>query len=607
MHVFYKYFSEHLDKLLLVCVPALWAWLWFYPIFWKLSPDNYNFYSAFVHVFFTDNTKEYFIGDTTDLQGTIWNFNHFASILNGSNSSFVSEIYYPTGFDWGVNEGFAWADALLAYPYVWWLGTLGFYNFHIFLTLWINGILFTQLYRKLGVPIFLALGLSCISLFQDFTQEEIFHGRPTQIHWWFHALFLYSVVQLLEKEATKRWAFFAGIALAGACLTYWFGGASVGLTCTIVCLIHLAQNIKNTDIMRKNIAHAGILSATAIGICIVCTWRLSAYYLFGISPLEGEAQLFVNTQETVWTNWHILGRDIPLTTHTAVTSWVDLQRAFGRLYIPKILWILWGISWFPLDFRKRLPWLIGSFFAIGIPMSAVLQFGSWWLPTSNAWLQVVFPPMERCGFPDRLVVAPIITMTISCAMFVQSVWKRLPTSKMLSSLPIKASFVILGIDIICGGWLMNVGIQNIPRNTPVSSLQGDRDLIEQTQRYPGAIVYVPVESSGNAFVQQLFHKQPLATGPGAEIVRPKKHIEYYANNSLLVALEMLAKEKNPLQPVYKEEDKQQLIQDGFSLIQIDLRHSASSAQEYQALLGIEGIYQPTRRVLFIPLQATNTK
>jgi hypothetical protein len=156
-------------------------------------------------------------------------------------------------------------------------------------------------------------------------------------------------------------------------------------------------------------------------------------------------------------------------------------------------------------------------------------------------------------------------------------------------------------QLIVSGILMSWAGEYLPQKIPISSLQPDNDVLQMTNRYPGGLIHVPLEGSGNAFVQQIFHGQPILSGPGIDTVRPKEHKEYCENNSLLRALELLAKESHEYQPAFDEQDRQKLLDDGFRLIQIDLRQSRSSAEKYQLLLGTEGLSLPRRHLLLIPL------
>ena len=163
-----------------------------------------------------------------------------------------------------------------------------------------------------------------------------------------------------------------------------------------------------------------------------------------------------------------------------------------------------------------------------------------------------------------------------------------------------------GFMMVLGGWMGHQAIQEIPSKIPVSSLQVDRDVQLITESLPGGIIHVPVEEAGNAFVQQMFHQQPILTGPGADAVRPTAHIEYCQANSLLRALETLAKESHPLLPAFLEDDRQRLLDDGFRWIQVDLRKSASQWTQYEDLLGTTGLHRANRHLLALPLSPADS-
>ena len=81
--------------LMVAIVSAIGAWLWFAPVFWELSPESTTFTQGIKSVFFISDDQEFFLGDTTDLQGTIWIFQHFSEMLNGTSNSVLPDIYAP--------------------------------------------------------------------------------------------------------------------------------------------------------------------------------------------------------------------------------------------------------------------------------------------------------------------------------------------------------------------------------------------------------------------------------------------------------------------------------------------------------------------------------
>ena len=582
-------FLKFIRLVAILLIPAIGAWLWFLPVFWELSADQTSFWGGIQSVFFTSDKKEFFLGDTTDLQGTIWIFDHFAKIVHGEAGTTMPNIYAPIGFDVGLNTGFAWADAALAYPYVRWIGIPGFYNFHVWVTLWLNGVLLTYLFRQSEVSTPVALGLAGICINNDIVAEELLHGRPTQIHWWFHALFLVAILKLTTFRSDKhriQWALFGGFALAGACLTYWFGGASLGFVAAIVAGCSLIKKTSFKESTVPQLRDGLILASTALLISLLCTWRLSVHYI------SGGGGLFDDLQPMVWTTWNFLGRTIDITSVVHIHSWNGFIEALERNALPEVLWWIWGISMIPLGLQKRWPWMLGATLALFVPLPSAFNFGTTWIPTTNAFLHWIFPPMERCGFPERLVVTPILLIGIVASMGWSDVEKKVHSWN---------SNMGYLLSLILGGCLLSVAYDGIPTNPTTSTLKADRDVLLITEAIPGGIIHIPVEEAGNAFIQQMFHQQPILTGPGADTVRPKEHIAYSEENSLLRALELLAKENHPLQPVFDETDRAKLKKDGFRWIQVDLRKSASPVSAYINLLGHNGVHRANRHFLAIPL------
>ena len=588
--------SSHVQTLMLVLLSALASWLWFVDIFWKLAPNASTYSEAVNSLFFQTDHKEFFLGDTTDLQGTVWVFHHFANLIDGSGNTVLSDLYAPIGFDLGLNTGFAWADAALAYPYVKWIGIPGFYNLHVFITLWGNVFLLSMLFRMMKLSLLPAFGLSLLCVFHNFTQDELFQGRPTQVHWWFQIVMLMAMLKIttLQTETSRRWAIVGGFSLAGACLTYWFGGASLGFIAAIVGLFYIGQDCiqQNKEAVLTLLKNGSWFASIAILVTLGCTWRLSQMYLTGENT-----QLFEQLRETPWVEWSFLGRNVPLTTVAHIDSMDTLIQYMSGSHLPETIWTLWLASLIPLGLKERWPWIVGSTLALFLPLPSALNFGDIWIPSTNGLLHWIFPPMERCGFPERLVVAPILTIGVSMGLLLANLEQRLE------------SFHTLGAYsgmMILGSWIGYQGILEIPSNIPVSSLQVDRDVLLITESLPGGIIHVPVEEAGNAFVQQMFHQQPILTGPGTDAVRPTAHTEYCQANSLLKALETLAKESHPLLPAFLEEDRQQLLDDGFRWIQVDLRKSASQWNQYEELLGTTGLHRANRHLLALPLSPADS-
>ena len=196
----------------------------------------------------------------------------------------MPHVYAPIGFDVGLNTGFA--RLMQHSPTPMFDGSVyqAFTIFHVFITLWLNGVLLTLLFRQTNVSLPVALGLAGVCVHNDVIAEELLHGRPTQVHLWFHALFLVAILKLtqMREENTLQWSLFGGAMLAGACLTYWFGGASLGFIAAIVAALSslsLPTNFRTFSLPR--IKDGFRLGIVALGIAALCTWRLSAHYWWG--------------------------------------------------------------------------------------------------------------------------------------------------------------------------------------------------------------------------------------------------------------------------------------------------------------------------------------
>jgi hypothetical protein len=374
-----------------------------------------------------------------------------------------------------------------------------------------------------------------------------------------------------------------GISLAGSCLVYWFGGVALGFVGAIAFVLAWFEK-RSSKTLKGGVLLAGL----GMGICLWVTWRISVLYLTGQND-----NLFPHLEEKSWVMWNVLGREVPLSTVLRYSSFEDIEREIRLALFPKkIFWLLGLAVFLPFGWKKRLPWIIASLIAITLPLPLAINFGEIWIPSGQALLHWIFPPLERLGFPSRLMTASMLMIPFTIAIGLREILERLHTWK--TRIP---------FQLIISGIFLSWAFQYLPKNIPISSLQADNDVFRMTEKYPGGLIHVPIEDSGNAFVQQIFHGQPILSGPGFDTVRSIAHKEYCDNNSLLRALEILAAEKHSLQPVFEEKDRQQLLDDGFRLVQIDLRQSKSRAESYQLLLGTEGLLLLQRHLLLLPLKS----
>ena len=129
----------------------------------------------------------------------------------------------------------------------------------------------------------------------------------------------------------------------------------------------------------------------------------------------------------------------------------------------------------------------------------------------------------------------------------------------------------------------------------------DRDLIRYTQKYPGGIIHIPIESSGGGeHIQQMFHKQPILNGPGIDIIREKEHLEYCTNNSILSAMEYMTKFDISSTPLHEKSDLNTLYQDGFRFFYIEKQRVKSTKEDFLRLLDTKEAYE-SRQFIMIPI------
>ena len=177
---------------LIITISLYCAWLFYLPLFWELAEQDVTYQVAFDQIFFNTGERTLTLGGGLDHIGTVWIFGTVNQMISGEMETVLPHIYYPVGFDLGKHTGFAWADAAMSRPLIQWLGVPGFYNLHVLLTLTLTQAAATILLRACKVPLPIAIGLGAFAIMHPFAIEEMGQGRPTQMHWFFHAFFLYT-------------------------------------------------------------------------------------------------------------------------------------------------------------------------------------------------------------------------------------------------------------------------------------------------------------------------------------------------------------------------------------------------------------------------------
>ena len=572
------------EILLFFILSGLCSWMWFLPAFWTLADGSQTYTQALYSIFFSTQEREMLYGDTLDLQGTIWVFHHFDRIASGEASSILPEIYAPFGFDIGKHTGFGWGDALLSWPIIKALGTPGFYNLHVFITLTLSYWGAMMLFRVATASrlISVALAFSCCTT--TFFRQELLGGRPSQIHWFFHCLFLIAIIKLLKKKPSLHWGILGGIFGVWACFVYWFGGAAIGF-CGALALM-LSIPFKKYKARRAALGMLVGLITIIIGLTV--TARISIPIIMG----EGE-QLYTAMQVPPASIIDLVFFTIPIQEFIPSYTNDQFLQIMARSMIPyETLRIAFFCMLIPFAWRKRIVWLIVGIIAIGIPIGPALQWEGGWIPTGYALLHSVFPPIVRCGFNHRMIVAPVLILGIFAAYSSTALLERISS---------KVTKIIL--SCILAILIAIPSYKELPNylSYKTSHIAIDRDLIRYTQKYPGGIIHIPIESSGGGeHIQQMFHRQPILNGPGMDTIREQEHQEYCTNNSILQSMEYMTKFDISSTPLHEKEDLKRLYDDGFRFFYIEKQRVQSTKEDFLRLLDTKEAYE-SRQFIMIPI------
>lgn len=561
-------------------VVLLWSlyscWLFVQPVFWTLSGPVSSFSEALERILFREDGQGLLIGGGIDLIGTLWIFSNARSIFEGEQSTILSDIYTPVGFDLGMNTGFAWADAALSWPLMNTIGEPQFYNAHILCTLILSQVGAYALLRAWKTPIFVALLLMSFVVLNPFSVEEIYQGRPTQVHLFFHAMYLLSVTKIVQGKGW-RWSILGAFSLAGACLVYWFSGAAVGFCGILLYLFYGQSRIRSAS-------KFAVLGVGAVTLVLGATWRVSKDFIIGSGGMQ-----FAQLRRPPADEINLGLASIPIQKWQYIQQFSEVLSTLDTLFFPYVL--LASSLFAALLLRKRFRSILLVVIAITIPIEGaiVLQNGVWF-PTGYAFLHSIFPPLPRCTVPHRMMVAPLLTSLIVIGMGTHSFLHRIRSSIF------RGGYILL----ICAGFYQCL-IQYVPaaKDTSTSRHAIDQSYLTYSQKYPGGIIDVPLIASEKTYVQQRHHKQKIIGGPGQDSVRPHMHRLYYQRNSLLLALESMA-EKGKGRTI-KKKDVQKLWNDGFRLLVVHMNMSKASKEEYEEMLGTSGDLDQRKNRLYLPI------
>ena len=533
------------------------AMLFFLPVLFELGGRTKNPFLMIYRAFFHTEEIEVLIGDGVDPLGSFWIVSKVRHMLTGQSETVLKELYAPKGFDIALHEGYAWADTLFAMPWELLIGSPGFYNIHVYQTLLLSFIACTALFRAAGLPLFYALILSNVALLHPFGVGEVAYGRPTQMNWVFLCCFLIGILKLQKGHRFAFWTIWTGVSLGVSCLVYWFGGAAVGLCGAIAYFFHCLRDWRK---WKAWLAGLGV-ALIACGLTLAVTWRVSKPILMGKAN-----DAYKNISQTSSFDIDLGLFTIPIRRVNSLDDWSKIVELFVLSSIPFIVAALGMVTFLSRGvWKKHWPWLIAGLIAIGIPLDYGIDIAGSTIPTGYSLLQIVFPPIVRCLFAERLMVAPTLVLLL---IFSLSFSLNFRDSKYYR-------WLFLGI--------LFMNLSHIPLKNDMFTIQfqPSKALIS----LQGGLIEVPFEKTNESYVQQLWHEEQIIGGPGIMMLRGKAHQRYFSNNKLLMSLEKMSQGEHQNIATFGKRDILQLRKDGFRYVVLYLNEIEGKPDRFKHHLG----------------------
>ena len=366
--------------------------LFFFPILSQSMAKSVGLLEAFRQVFLVDSNQELLIGKGVDQLGSFWMVHQVGRMLTEGRSSVLESVYYPFGFDLGINTGFAWVDAALGVPLARWLGVPGFYNLHVYLVIALSISACMFLFRLIGIPLILAIPMAWLCFCTPFTIAELNLGRPTQISIWP----LVGLLCIFVFQQTRNWqpvlGICAGVFMALSCLTFWFTGVGLGLG---LVGLYLGWMWGKGRGFFRGIAFGALGILASLGLVLPVTWRMSGPLIQGrarqhysglLTPPEHIYDIFGLSLNSV----------LPLNTWENA---VYILRCSCQ-HIPVFFLTLFCCF---LSYGRTLkrPWILLWVFCLGLSVASGVSVFGVHVPTGLAISEWLFPPMLRGQFEGR--------------------------------------------------------------------------------------------------------------------------------------------------------------------------------------------------------------
>jgi hypothetical protein len=556
--------------------------LTFWNVLDELGGKDNGFFFRIYETFFHTAQPEVIIGEGADPVGSFWIVSKVSEMLTGQSPTKLQDIYAPFGYDIALHEGYAWADTLFGIPWEILIGAPGFYNIHVFQTLCLSFIGMYLIFRVVGLHGVFSLILAHLSIFHSFGIDEVAYGRPTQMHWIWMTFTTIGVLKILygglNRTAFWKWSLFTGLSMGMSCLVYWFGAVAVGFSLVIVFILELFRSAKWTDQLMFGM----IAAVTSLVVTLGVTWRVSKSILSGQGS-EAYNHMMQSTENSI----HFLGISLQHKGIHTVESLTDIGWLLNWTGIPVIPIIVWltligtGKSWI-----KFWPWHIATFLALSIPMDRAIQVMNITIPTTYSWLRAIFPPLVRCYWSNRMMIAPTMLLMISSALVLHQ-WLSVQDKSIQKRV---------------------VGLFGIIAFLNLSYLPAKGDMFTTTfaiqhplKKYKGGFIDVPLRASNEEYVQQLWHRQPILGGPAYGNLQSSAHKRYVVRNQFLQELESIHQSCSPFNTTIRKKDVLQLYKDDFRWIILHLDYLRCPISDFEHYVKQDAKEFETFRIAVLPL------
>lgn len=554
------------------------AILLFLPSLQALGGKENSIFMQIYEAFFHTQQPEHILGDGVDPTGSFWIVGFVQDVLQGKRDTIVPELYAPFGVDLGIHEGFAWIDTLFAIPLRWWIGSPGFYNLHVLLTLFYTGIASYALFRYISKDHWLSLLLSHLMVVNEFVYQEISYGRPTQANWMFACLCTLMGFRLMKHSSPMsdwKGSIGLGILLGAFCLTYWFGAVGLGATLGMWIITRYLQQKQ-----YKLLGIHGVLCVLGVTAVVApIAWRAIYPILLGKGSIAYNSIL-----EKPITTWSFL--QLPIYGKEMLLSLEDVWIFIHGRHFPIVLLLscISTVSW--LFYRKKWGWAILLCWSICLPFGSSLVIFEQIIPTPYAVLEWIFPPLVRCNFPDRLMVTPLLITYCSIALlWKNNLWNR--------------TWIRWSVPLLLIANLVIVWKSHSPN---VQAFQINQALVDLTKKSPGGLIEFPIDRGNQTYVQSEFHHQAILTGPGMMTIQPPASKRYIEHNTVLQ--DLVALNQNGYHPQYKPElvDILQLHKDGFRYFVFYLEEIQQPVAVFEKYFRVKGTLYEQYGIYVIPLE-----